>query len=145
MSLVAAILAMLSSSPQVKHTHRCVHALRAKALAPLVARAAEKTGVRPTLISAVAVKEAGGRLHAISREGAVGPMQVLPHGRASYLCKKMDLYKAASNVLCGAILLLDAQARCGGEPENWLSAYNNYPCGVTAYSRSILEMEAKGL
>ena len=141
--LVATLVAMMSWSPHVRHTERCQHVQKARALAPLVQSAAQITGLAATVIASVAVTEGGGRLTAVSSAGAVGPMQILPHGRAAYLCKDLRIHRAGDNVVCGARLLKDARARCGGAAGKWLSAYNNYPCGETNYSRRILATAAR--
>lgn len=137
-SVVALILAMMTWAPHVKHTHRCVHSQRARTLAPLIERSAKATGLTVVVIAAVAITESGGQLDRVSPKGAVGPMQILPEGRASLLCRDLDIHKARGNVACGARLLVDARDRCGSEPDVWLSAYNNYPCVPTDYSRRIL-------
>lgn len=143
MDLLAAILAMLSWAPHVKHSDHCRHMHIARRLAPAVAKAAHATKMDELLIAAVAITESGGRGDKVSSKGAVGPMQTLPEGRAKRLCAKLDIRQYSSNVLCGALLLRDAQQRCGGEPAHWLSSYNNFPCGRTSYSERILATAAR--
>ena len=96
-------------------------------LEPVIAEAAEKTGLPEALISAVIAAESGYRENAVSPVGAQGLMQLMP-GTARSL-GVTDPFDARQNVLGGA-RYLEQQLRQFGSIEKALAAYNAGPGAV---------------
>jgi hypothetical protein len=95
--------------------------------APLVQAASLKTGLRPTLISAVARVESGGDPNAVSPKGAIGVMQLEP-GTASDV--GVDPTKPGPNIMGGSVYLSQMIQRYGGDETKGLMAYNWGPNNV---------------
>lgn len=96
---------------------------------PLVADAAEKYGIDPSVIKAVISVESGFRPDAVSRAGAQGLMQLMP-GTAQAL--GVDPTDAAQNIDGGA-RYLSRQINRFGSLELGLAAYNAGPGSVTRF------------
>jgi soluble lytic murein transglycosylase-like protein len=99
-------------------------------LAPVIAEAAEKSGLSQALISAVISAESGFRPDAVSPAGARGLMQLMP-GTARAL-GVADPFDPQQNVLGGA-RYLEQQLRQFGSIEKALAAYNAGPGAVQRY------------
>ncbi len=99
-------------------------------IAPIVDRAANKTGLAPELLSAVIATESAGRPCAVSAKGAQGLMQLMP-GTAAQLGVD-DPLDPAQNIDGGARYLSDLVERYGGDLPLALAAYNAGPGRVDA-------------
>lgn len=99
-------------------------------IAPLVDRAAGKTGLAPDLLSAVIATESGGRPCAVSEKGAQGLMQLMPETAAQVGVN--DPFDPAENIHGGAQYLSGLVARYGGNLPLALAAYNAGPNRVDA-------------
>lgn len=144
-ALVVAILHMMGD----RRAH--VYRERAAAFAFHAERAiaAERSDLPPELVAAVAGKESSWRW---MRDGKViegtsgdsGYMQVVPRA-AAQVCPDLDVRRRpVDNIRCGLRLLALARKRCGGEPANWLGAYNRGSgCGPSEYARKVLAIMAR--
>src|SRR5579884_720672 len=93
----------------------------------LLLRAAEVEQVDPNLVLAVSLWESGYNNSMISRDGAVGLMQILPSTAAwagpSLLGRQVDIYRAWDNALLGAALLRHYLEDFKGDVRLALAAY----------------------
>lgn len=95
----------------------------------LINRAAQKVGLSPALVGAVAQVESGGNPKAISPVGAIGVMQLMP-GTAAGL--GVNPYDPEQNIYGGALYLRYQVDRFGDIPKA-LAAYNAGPGAVEKY------------
>ena len=99
-------------------------------LARMIHTAAQKYGVDPKLVSAVAEVESGGHQDAVSSTGAVGVMQLMPETAAGL---GVDPYRMESNVEGGAKYLREMLDTFDGDVKKAVAAYNAGPNAVKAY------------
>jgi putative murein lytic transglycosylase yjbJ len=99
-------------------------------LARMIHTAAQKYGVDPKLVSAVAEVESGGHQDAVSSTGAVGVMQLMPETAAGL---GVDPYRMESNVEGGAKYLREMLDTFEGDVKKAVAAYNAGPNAVKAY------------
>ena len=85
-----------------------------------VVRNSDKYGLDPELVTAVVIVESRARPWAISRKGAVGLMQVMPH-MVSTMELAGNLTTIESNVEAGCVILADNIRRLG--EDDGISAY----------------------
>jgi len=97
----------------------------------LINWAAQKVGLSPGLLSAVARAESGGNQVAVSTKGAIGVMQLMP-GTAAGL--GVNPYDLRENVLGGAMYLKRQLDRYQGDIPKALAAYNAGPGIVDRYN-----------
>lgn len=92
--------------------------------------AAQKVGLSPSLVSAVAQVESGGNPAAMSPVGAIGVMQLMPD-----TAKAMGVnpYNPEQNILGGAQYLRYQIDRFGGDVPKAVAAYNAGPAAVEKY------------
>src|SRR5579884_3018530 len=96
---------------QILHlgTQRAPEAVSGAAARELLVRAANEEQVDPNLVLAVSLWESGYNNSMISRDGAIGLMQILPSTAAwagpALLGHPVDVYRAWDNALLGAALL----------------------------------------
>lgn len=102
-----------------------------KDIQELISWAAQKVGLAPALLSAVARAESGGNQAAVSPKGAVGVMQLMP-GTARGL--GVNPYNPQENVLGGAIYLKRQLDKYQGDIPKALAAYNAGPGAVDKYN-----------
>ncbi|WP_269716709.1 lytic transglycosylase domain-containing protein [Caulobacter sp. NIBR2454] len=101
------------------------------ALAPLFARAEQRTDVSASLIEAVAWTESRFQTRAVSPKGAQGVMQLMP-GTARMLGVS-DATNPAQNIQGGATYLRSLLQEFGGDTVLALAAYNAGPGAVRRY------------
>lgn len=99
-------------------------------LEAIIASAADKHGVDPSLIKAVIRAESGFRSGAVSRTGAQGLMQLMP-GTARAL--GVDPTDPGQNIDGGVRYLKQQLDRFGGDVKMALAAYNAGPGTVAKY------------
>lgn len=102
----------------------------ANGYAPLINAAAQRNGVDPALVNAVAAVESGYNQNAVSSAGAVGIMQLMPE-TAAHL--GVNPYDAASNIEGGAKLLSSQLRQYNGDVAKALAAYNAGSGAVEQY------------
>lgn len=96
----------------------------------LIRDAAEKYGVDPRLVAAVAEAESNGNQYAISSTGAIGVMQLMP-GTAAAL--GVNPYVEAENIEGGAKYLSQMLTTFNGDVRRAVAAYNAGPGAVQRY------------
>ena len=99
-------------------------------LARTIHRAAQKYGLDPKLVSAVAEVESGGNQKAVAPAGAVGVMQLMPETAAGL---GVDPYNLEGNIEGGAKYLREMLDAFGGDVKKAVAAYNAGPNAVKAY------------
>lgn len=87
-----------------KNQNVALSQMKAEYYASVVIDRAEHYGTDPKMVKAVLVSESGAREKAISRKGAVGLMQVMPHTAKLFGCGK-DLFNPEVNIDCGVRIL----------------------------------------
>lgn len=103
---------------------------------PYIEAAAARFDVSPALIRAVIERESRGEVHAVSREGARGLMQLMPRTYEAMRAKYGlggDPFNPRDNILAGAAYLHDLAARVGSA--HVLAAYNAGPEAWLAHER----------
>lgn len=95
-----------------------------------IQRAAQKYGVDPKLVSAVAEVESGFNPNAVSSAGAVGIMQLMPETAASL---GVNPYDAQQNIEGGAHYLRQLMDAFPGDLRRAVAAYNAGPQTVREY------------
>lgn len=98
-------------------------------LEPIIASAAQKYGVKPSVIKAVIQAESGFRSNAVSRVGAQGLMQLMP-GTAKAL--GVDPTDPGQNIDGGTKYIKQLMDRFGSLDQA-LAAYNAGPASVIRY------------
>ena len=102
--------------------------------ASFVHEAAQRFGVPAFWISAVMAMESGGDVQALSSQGAMGLMQIMPDTWAG-LCARYGLganpYEPRDNILAGAAYLREMHDRYGSP--GFLAAYNAGPARYDEY------------
>ncbi|WP_134218690.1 lytic transglycosylase domain-containing protein [Pelotomaculum sp. FP] len=96
----------------------------------LINRAAQRVGLSPALVGAVARAESGGNPSAVSPAGAVGVMQLMPATAAGL---GVNPYDPEQNIYGGAQYLRFQVDRFGGDITKALAAYNAGPGAVEKY------------
>ncbi len=105
-------------------------AAAANGYAPIINAAAQRNGVDPGLVNAVAAVESGYNQNAVSSAGAVGIMQLMPETAAAM---GVNPYDAASNIEGGAKFLGSQLRQYNGDVKKALAAYNAGPGAVEQY------------
>ncbi len=100
-------------------------------LAALIAEAAQKHGLDPRLVAAVAGRESAWNVQAVSNAGACGLMQLMPV-TARYLGIS-DIFDARQNIFGGARYLRALLDTFHGDLDLTLAAYNAGPGAVQKY------------
>ncbi len=114
---------------QVLHlsAQRVPEAVSGAAARKLLVQAADQEGVDPNLVLAVSLWESGYNISMISRDGAIGLMQILPSTAAwagpALLGRPVDIYLAWDNALLGAALLRHYLDDFNGDARLALAAY----------------------
>ncbi len=121
----------VSATPSVEH--------RVRTWLPLVEEAAAEHQLPIALILAVISQESGGRANAVSPQGAVGLMQLMP-GTASDMAKREgperpDRYDAKTSVALGTRYLAEQIERFDGRTDLALAAYNAGPAKVRSWMK----------
>ncbi|HVB78224.1 MAG TPA: transglycosylase SLT domain-containing protein [Candidatus Nitrosotalea sp.] len=100
----------------------------------LLVQAAHEEGVDPALVLAVSEWESGQNQAAVSADGAVGLMQIMPSTAAwagpHLLGHQVDVHDPAANALIGAALLARYLKEFGGDEQLALAAYYQGPTSV---------------
>jgi len=94
-------------------------------LAPLLADAARREGLKPELLRSVAEQESGFRPCAVSPKGAVGLMQLMPATVQQFAVA--DPFDPRQSMDAGAKYLKQLLTRYGGDLAKALAAYNAGP------------------
>lgn len=99
-----------------------------------IEEAAAKHHLEPALLRAIIRVESAYNYEAISRVGARGLMQIMPHTARSMKAEKaLDFTKPKYNILAGAELLRKLINRYQGKVKLALAAYNAGPTAVAKY------------
>jgi soluble lytic murein transglycosylase-like protein len=101
---------------------------------PIIAEAAERHGLSQALIKAVIMAESDFDPRAVSKRGAMGLMQIMPHNLR--LLNVRDPFNPRQNIMGGARYLREMLERFGKNLQLALAAYNAGPGAVEQY-RSI--------
>lgn len=111
---------------------------RVRRLAPLMAEVAQRHGIDPLLLHAVAHIESRHQSQAVSHAGARGLMQVMPAtGRGLGVADARDLLTPQANLEASAKYLKQLQARFGNDLKLVLAAYNAGEGAVERHGRRI--------
>jgi soluble lytic murein transglycosylase-like protein len=102
----------------------------------------ERNGVDPLLMAAVVETESQFVADAVSPEGAVGLMQLLPSTGRLYGIR--DLYDPVANLDAGSRYFAELLRRFHGNPELALAAYNTGPEVVSRYGAVPPYRETRG-
>lgn len=112
--------------------------------AVFVREAVERFGVPSSWISAVMAVESGGDVRALSSQGAMGLMQIMP-GTWTELSARhalgTDPYDPRDNILAGAAYLREMHDRYGSP--GFLAAYNAGPRRYEDYLAAVRELPAE--
>jgi soluble lytic murein transglycosylase-like protein len=101
-------------------------------ISSLISASANKYGLDPKLVSAVAQTESGYRADAVSDSGAVGVMQLMPETAAELGVN--NVYDPAQNIDGGAKYLKQMMTTFHGDVSKALAAYNAGPQAVKNYN-----------
>jgi soluble lytic murein transglycosylase-like protein len=112
--------------------------LEAAKYAPLVRGAASRYGLDPWLVHAVIRAESGYDPYAVSAQGAIGLMQLLPETAERFGAR--DPFDPRQNVYAGARYLKELLARFGNDVELALAAYNAGEGAVLRAGRQVPKM-----
>jgi soluble lytic murein transglycosylase-like protein len=111
---------------------------RIRALAPLMADVAQRHGIDPLLLHALAHIESRHQAQAISPAGARGVMQVMPAtGRDMGVAQAAELLTPQANVEASARYLKRLQGRFGNDLRLVLAAYNAGEGAVERHGRRV--------
>lgn len=117
---------------------------RAQPIADSIAEAARRFGVPIAWIRAVMDAESAGDVHAVSRKGAMGLMQIMPDTwselRARYGLGR-DPFDPRDNILAGAAYLREMHDRYGSP--GFLAAYNAGPQRYEEYLAGVRALPAE--
>ncbi len=113
---------VLPSPPEKPGRVRSAVVGRQAAALPLIAQAAQRYGIDPALVAAVADVESGFNARAVSPKGAIGAMQLIPTTAADYLVT--DPYDLRQNLEGGTRYLKDLLTAHNGNLPLALAAYN---------------------
>ena len=113
-----------------KNSHQNSYQSDGSATEDLLNTSAQRNGVDPALVRAVALAESGMNQNEISDAGAIGVMQLMP-GTAAAL--GVDPYDKAQNIEGGVRFLRQMLDQFGGNVPNALAAYNAGPGAVQRY------------
>lgn len=109
-----------------------------------IAEAAERFAIPERLIRAVIQAESAGDVHAVSRKGAMGLMQIMP-ATWTELRARYDLgddpFLPRDNIMAGAAYLREMLDRFG--PDGFLAAYNAGPARYDDYLASARPLPAE--
>jgi soluble lytic murein transglycosylase-like protein len=97
----------------------------------VISPAAERYGLDPRLVAAVIMVESSGDAKAVSRKGARGLMQLMPH--TAKMLGVGDVFDPAQNVEGGVRYLKDLLDRHEQDLPRALAAYNAGPSAVARY------------
>ena len=109
-----------------------------------VHEAAQRFGVPASWISAVMAMESGGDVLALSPQGAMGLMQIMPDTWAGLRARHglgADPYEPRDNILAGAAYLREMHDRYGSP--GFLAAYNAGPARYDEYLATGRELPAE--
>lgn len=109
--------------------------------ASFVHEAAQRFGMPASWISAVMAMESGGEVLALSPQGAMGLMQIMPDTWAGLRARHglgADPYEPRDNILAGAAYLREMHDRYGSP--GFLAAYNAGPARYDEYLATGLEL-----
>lgn len=95
----------------------------------LIESAAERHGLDPLLVAAVAEAESNFRVDAVSPKGALGLMQLMP----MHVEDGVEPFDPAANLELGAALLAELSSRFDGDLELALAAYHAGPGAVDRF------------
>jgi soluble lytic murein transglycosylase-like protein len=95
----------------------------------LIESAAERHGVDPLLVAAVAEAESNFRVDAVSPKGALGLMQLMP----VHVDDGVEPFDPEANLELGAALLAELSSRFDGDLELALAAYHAGPGAVDRF------------
>lgn len=95
----------------------------------LIESAADRHGVDPLLVAAVAEAESNFRVDAVSPKGALGLMQLMP----VHVDDGVEPFDPAANLELGAALLAELTSRFDGDLELALAAYHAGPGAVDRF------------
>ncbi len=112
--------------------------------ASFVHEAAQRFGMPPSWISAVMAMESGGDVLALSPQGAMGLMQIMPETWAGLRARHglgTDPYEPRDNILAGAAYLREMHDRYGSP--GFLAAYNAGPARYDQYLTTGRELPAE--
>jgi soluble lytic murein transglycosylase-like protein len=110
-------------------------------LADFVAEAAQRFGVPASWINAVMMEESAGDVRAVSRQGAMGLMQIMPdtwEDLRSRYSLGVDPFDPRDNILAGAAYLREMHDRYGSP--GFLAAYNAGPKRYEEYLTTAREL-----
>lgn len=134
MKTLALILTLLGPRPDAAGVGR---------LAPVFEAEAQREGVDPRLVVAVAFRESSLRARAVGDAGELGIMQIKPGGQARWRCRGLRWRtRVRDNIRCGVRILAFARRQCPGRgPRAWLRIYNGTRgCGPSRYARRVLRI-----
>jgi soluble lytic murein transglycosylase-like protein len=100
----------------------------------LVTRAAADAGLPPEIVQSIAKAESNFNPNAVSRKGAIGPMQLMPKTAADL---EANPYNPAENAAAGARYLRDLLLKYANDPHQVskaIAAYNAGPAAVDKYN-----------
>ena len=140
MSMIGILLALgVAGSAGLAHAEPAIaaqphEASAADPYASFVHEAAQRFGVPAPWISAVMAMESGGDVLALSPQGAMGLMQIMPDTWAGLRARHglgTDPYEPRDNILAGAAYLREMHDRYGSP--GFLAAYNAGPARYDEY------------
>lgn len=148
---VTVIALMLSAAGSAERAHaepaRATELTTAATVDPYAAfvhEAAQRFGVPASWISAVLAVESGGDVRALSSQGAMGLMQIMPNTWADLRARHRlgaDPYDPRDNILAGAAYLREMHDRYG--VPGFLAAYNAGPRRYDDYLAAGRELPAE--
>jgi soluble lytic murein transglycosylase-like protein len=109
-----------------------------------IREAAQRFGLPASWISAVMAMESGGDMRALSPQGAMGLMQIMPDTWAGLRARHglgVDPYDPRDNILAGAAYLREMHDRYGSP--GFLAAYNAGPARYDEYLTTGRELPAE--
>ena len=152
-ALITVIALMVTAAGLSERAHaepaRATESTTAATVAPYAAfvhEAAQRFGVPASWISAVLAVESGGDVRALSSQGAMGLMQIMPDTWADLRARHRlgaDPYDPRDNILAGAAYLSEMHDRYG--VPGFLAAYNAGPRRYDDYLAAGRELPAETL